>query len=155
VLMASMLSPAALAQTSTGHMELDDMSTVGGPRLAIARVAISKTDAVCPHQNGMLRIGTYWGVKDIVIALPGDGDWTIETAAADPDEFTFRRRLATASCRIDIDVSKQQQRNGVWISLSKQVTEPTNDDRTSKTNANAAMSSPESAFDRYNRARAT
>jgi hypothetical protein len=47
-LLITALSPAALAQRSSGHMELDDMSTAGGPRLAIARVMISKTDTVCP-----------------------------------------------------------------------------------------------------------
>jgi hypothetical protein len=152
VLMATILSPVALAQKSTGHMELDDMSA-GGPRMAIARVAISKTDATCPHQTGMIRIGTFWGVKDTVIALPGPGDWAIESDAPDPDDFSFRRRLATASCRIDIDVSKQQQRNGDWIPLSKQSPEPPNVD--SKVKDRGAMPSAENVFDRYERARRT
>src|SRR6266705_5450111 len=92
------LSPAALAQKSSGHMELDDMSA-GGPRLAIARVVISKTDAVCPRQAGMIRIDAHGGVKDVVVvlALPGGRGWTIESTA-DADDFSFRRRLATDSC---------------------------------------------------------
>jgi hypothetical protein len=154
-LIATMLCPVALAQKSTGHMQLDDMSTTGGPRLAIARVAISRTDADCPDQKGMIRIGTYWGVKDTVVVLPSPGDWTIETAAPDPDDFSFRRRLATASCRIDIDVSKQQQRNGEWIPLSKQSPERMNADRTPKVDRPATVKSAESPFDRYNRARAS
>jgi hypothetical protein len=149
------LSPAALAQRSTGHMELDDMSTAGGPRLAIARVAISKTEAVCPHQTGMIRIDARGGVRDTVVALPGPGDWTIESAAPDPDDFSFRRRLATNSCRVDIDVSKQQQRNGGWVPLSKQPSESPNDDRTPKTNDRSVVPSAESVFDRYGRARAS
>src|SRR3954463_2320689 len=80
--------PAALAQKSSGHMELDDMSTAGGPRLAIARVMISKTDAVCPQQAGMIRIDAQGGVRDtvIVLALPGSPGWKIETTAPDADD---------------------------------------------------------------------
>ena len=157
VLLAIALSPAALAQKSSGHMELDDMSTAGGPRLAIARVVISKTDTVCPQQAGMIRIDAQGGVRDVVIALalPGSRDWTIETTAADTDDFSFRRRLATDSCRIDIDVSKQQQRNGEWVPLSKQPSERPNDDLAPKINDSAAGSSAENVFDRYNRARAS
>jgi hypothetical protein len=157
VLLAIALSPAALAQKSSGHMELDDMSTAGGPRLAIARVVISKTDTVCPQQAGMIRIDAQGGVRDVVIALalPGSRDWTIETTAADADDFSFRRRLATDACRIDIDVSKQQQRNGEWVPLSKQPSERPNDDLAPKINGSAAGSSAENAFDRYDRARAS
>jgi hypothetical protein len=157
VLLAIALSPAALAQKSSGHMELDDMSTAGGPRLAIARVVISKTDTVCPQQAGVIRIDAQGGVRDVVIvlALPGSRDWTIETTAADADDFSFRRRLATDSCRIDIDVSKQQQRNGEWVPLSKQPSERPNDDLAPKINDSAAGSSAENVFDRYNRARAS
>jgi hypothetical protein len=157
VLLAIALSPAALAQKSSGHMELDDMSTAGGPRLAIARVVISKTDTVCPQQAGMIRIDAQGGVRDVVIALalPGSRDWTIETTAADADDFSFRRRLATDSCRIDIDVSKQQQRNREWVPLSKQPSERPNDDLAPKINDSAAGSSAENVFDRYNRARAS
>jgi hypothetical protein len=156
-LLITALSPAALAQKSSGHMELDDMSTAGGPRLAIARVVISKTDTVCPQQAGMIRIDAQGGVRDVVIALalPGSRDWTIETTAADADDFSFRRRLATDSCRIDIDVSKQQQRNGEWVPLSKQPSERPNDDLAPKINDSAAGSSAENVFDRYNRARAS
>jgi hypothetical protein len=157
VLLAIALSPAALAQKSSGHMELDDMSTAGGPRLAIARVMISKTEAVCPQQAGMIRIDAQGGVRDVVIvlALPGSPDWTIETTAADADDFSFRRRLATDSCRIDIDVSQQRQRNGEWVPLSKQSSERPNDALAPKINDSAAGSSAENVFDRYNRARAS
>jgi hypothetical protein len=157
VLLAIALSPAALAQKSSGHMELDDMSTAGGPRLAIARVVISKTDTVCPQQAGMIRIDAQGGVRDVVIALalPGSRDWTIETTAADADDFSFRRRIATDSCRIDIDVSKQQRRNGEWVPLSKQPSERPSDDLAPKINDSAAGSLAENVFDRYNRARAS
>jgi hypothetical protein len=100
------LSPAALAQTSSGHMDLDDMNTAVGQRLAIARVMISKTETVCPQQSGMIRIDAQGGVRDVVVALalPGSPDWMLETSA-DADDFSFRRRLATGTCRIDIEAT--------------------------------------------------
>jgi hypothetical protein len=153
-LLIMVLSPSALAQKSTGHMELDDMSTSGGPRLAIASVVISKTEAVCPKQTGMIRIDARGRVRDTVLALVGPGNWTLESAP-DPDDFSFRRRLATASCRIDIDVSKQQQRNGEWVALSKQPPDPPNDDRAPRINDGVGSPSTENIFDRYWRARAS
>ena len=105
----------------------------------------------------MIRIDAQGGVRDVVIALalPGSRDWAIETTAADADDFSFRRRLATDSCRIDIDVSKQQQRKCEWVPLSKQPSERPNDDLAPKINDSAAGSSAENVFDRYNRARAS
>lgn len=150
------LSPLAVAQTSSGHMELDDMSA-GGPRLAIARVEISKTNAACPRQTGTVRIDAHGAVRDTVVALPG-GHWLIETNAADADDLSFRRRVTTDSCRIDIDVSEQQKRNGEWVPLSKQPPERPEavpGDHTRKINDRAAAPPAESAFDRYNQARAT
>jgi len=127
------------------------------PGLLSLVLVISKTDTVCPQQAGMIRIDAQGGVRDVVIALalPGSRDWTIETTAADADDFSFKRRLATDSCRIDIDVSKQQQRNGEWVPLSKQPSERPNDDLAPKINDSAAGSSAENVFDRYNRARAS
>ena len=116
-----------------------------------------RADTICPQQAGMIRIDAQGGVRDVVIALalPGSRDWTIETTAADADDFSFRRRLATDSCRIDIDVSKQQQRNREWVPLSKQPSERPNDDLAPKINDSAAGSAAENVFDRYNRARAS
>jgi len=158
-LLMIVLSPAALAQKSSGHMDLEDVSGVGGPRLAIARVTISKTDAVCPQQTGTIRIDAHGGVKDVVVvlALPGGRGWTIESTA-DADDFSFRRRVATDSCRIDIDVGEQQKRNGEWVPLSKHSPEQPNaipDDRAHKIDDRPAVPSAESAIDRYNRARAS
>ena len=36
---------------------------------------------------------------------------------ASSNDFTFRRRIEAESCRIDIDIGEQQQRNGEWVSL--------------------------------------
>jgi hypothetical protein len=93
-------------------------------------------------------------VKDTVVVLPYP-DATLDTGGPDPDDLSFRRRLATASCRIDIDVSKQQQRNGEWIPLSKQSADPPKADHVPKINKPPASPSAESVFDRYNRARAS
>jgi hypothetical protein len=110
------LSPAALAQKSSGHMDLEDMSGVPGSQLAVFRVAISKTDAICPQQIGTFRIRANDSVTDIVTVLPGGRDWRMDETTG-PDDFTERRRVSTDSCRIDIDISEQQQRNGEWVPL--------------------------------------
>lgn len=68
-LMAMALSPAALAQKSSGHMDLDDLSSVYGAQLAAFRVMISKTDAICPEQTGLFRIAPNGLVTDIEAIL--------------------------------------------------------------------------------------
>jgi hypothetical protein len=110
------LSPAVLAQKSSGYMDIEDMSSVYGTQLAVFRVVISKTDAICPQQTGIFRIRPNGGVTEILAALRGKGDWRMDETAA-PDDFTYRRRVATDTCRLDIDMSEQQQRNGEWMPL--------------------------------------
>ena len=56
------LSPAALAQKSSGYMDIEDMSSAYGTQLAVFRVVISKTDAICPQQTGIFRIRPNGGV---------------------------------------------------------------------------------------------
>src|SRR6187402_59624 len=88
-LMMVVLSPAALAQKSSGHMDLEDMSAVRVPRRAVFRVAISKTDAICPQQIGTFQIRPYGSVTDIVAFLPGGRDWKMEQVVI--DDFTYKR----------------------------------------------------------------
>ena len=68
-LLITALSPAALAQKSSGHMDLDDLSSVYGAQLAAFRVMISKTDAICPQQTGLFRIAPNGLVTDIEAIL--------------------------------------------------------------------------------------
>ena len=68
-LLITALSPAALAQKSSGHMDLDDLSSVYGAQLAAFRVMISKTDAICPEQTGLFRIAPNGLVTDIEAIL--------------------------------------------------------------------------------------
>src|SRR5690348_9009252 len=63
------LSAAALAQKSSGHMDLDDISSDCGVQLAAFRVMISKTDAICPQQTGLFRIARNGRVTDIMAIL--------------------------------------------------------------------------------------
>jgi hypothetical protein len=111
------LSPAALAQKSGGHMDLNDLTSVFGTRLAVFRVMFSTTDAICPQQTGLFRIRPIGNVTDIVAIMKGNGPGYHMDPTAGPDDFTFRRRLEAESCRIDIDISEQQQRNGEWVPL--------------------------------------
>jgi hypothetical protein len=110
------LSPAALAQKSSGYMDLEDFSSVYGTQLAVFRVAISKTDAICPQQTGIFRIRPNGGVTEILPVLRGVPDWRMDQTDP-PDDFTYRRRVATGSCRIDIDMSELQKQNGEWMPL--------------------------------------
>jgi hypothetical protein len=111
------LSPAALAQKSSGHMDLNDLTSVFGTRLAIFRVMFSTTDAICPQQTGLFRIRPIGNVTDIVAIMKGTGPGYHMDPTPGPDDFTFRRRIEADSCRIDIDIGEQQQRNGEWVPL--------------------------------------
>ncbi len=150
------LSPAGLAQKSSGHMDLEDMSGVRAPRLAVFRVAISKTDAICPRQIGTFQIRPYGSVTDIVAFLPGGRDWKMEQLVI--DDFTHRRQVETDSCRIDIDISEQQQRDGEWVPLLLPAADRPNaasDDRADKIDDSPPLLPAErEAYDRDSRARA-
>src|ERR1700685_704313 len=67
------LSPAALAQKSSGHMDLDDLSSVYGAQLAGFRVMISKTDVICPSANRIVSNCAEWpcdGHRGLSLARP-------------------------------------------------------------------------------------
>ena len=162
-LLITALSPAALAQKSSGHMDLDDLSSVYGAQLAAFRVMISKTDAICPEQTGLFRIAPNGLVTDIEVLL-----WLVpELPRSDgkivkgmdlspvpaPDDFTYRRRLAMESCRIDVDISEQQKQDGEWIPLLS--LERPNAPSSRKNDDPPAMSPAEiEASDRHMRVRA-
>ncbi len=111
------LSSAAQAQKSSGHMDLNDLSSVLGTRLAIFRVMFSTTDAICPQQTGLFQIHPDGAVTDIVAVMRNTGPGYHMDPTPASDDFTFRRRLEAESCRIDIDISEQQQKNGEWVPL--------------------------------------
>ena len=67
-LLITALSPAALAQKSSGHMDLNDLSSVYGAQLAAFRVMLSKTDDL-PQQTGLFRIAPNGLVTDIEVLL--------------------------------------------------------------------------------------
>src|SRR3954462_13225189 len=114
VLAATVLAPVALAQKSSGYMDLDDLSSDYGTQLAVFRIVISKTDAICPQQTGLFRIAPNGRVTDIEAILW----WPVESSSSKgkvmdlspvpaPDDFTYRRRLAMEACRIDLDITEQ------------------------------------------------
>jgi len=117
------LAPAAVAQQSSGYMDLEDLSGVG-PRLVVVRVMFSRTGATCPRQTGMIRISSNGGLTDTLVLLKDDSRGYRMNPTAAPDSFTRRRRIETDSCRIDIDIGEQQQKNGEWkplVSLRQRV----------------------------------
>ena len=135
-------------------MDLEDMSGVPGSQLVVVRVAISKADAICPWQTGIFRIRENNSVTDIAAAFRGGGDWRMDEATA-PDDFTYRRRVATDTCRVDIDVSEQQKRNGEWTPLfSSRRPNAISGGRADKTDDRPAMSLAEhEAYGRNDRAK--
>jgi hypothetical protein len=149
------LSPAALAQKPSGYMDLEDMSSVYGTQLSVFRVMLSETDAICPQQIGIFRIMPNGGVTEISPVLRGKGDWRMDETAA-PDDFTYRRRVATDTCRLDIDMSEQQRRNGEWVPLlSASRPQAIPDDLGRKPDVSRSMSPAEiEASDRHMRVRA-
>jgi hypothetical protein len=147
-------------------MDLDDLSSDYGTQLAVFRIVISKTDAICPQQTGLFRIAPNGRVTDIEAILW----WPVESSSSKgkvmdlspvpaPDDFTYRRRLAMEACRIDLDITEQQKRDGEWIPLLS-LLRPNAPERPSATPSRAidgppAMSSARiEAFDRHLRARA-
>jgi hypothetical protein len=115
VLLVMASPPAALAQKSSGYIDLEEMSGVGS-RLVVVRVMISKTEATCPQQTGTFRIRPDGSVHEILVVRNGEQSWRMG-ATPDPDDMTHRRRAAMESCRIDIDISEQQKRNDAWVPL--------------------------------------
>lgn len=116
-LLTMALSPAALAQNSSGYMDLNEKSRLPGTQLVVFRVMFSEMGEICPRQTGIFRIASDGSVTDIVAVLRGASrDWRQDPTAA-PNDFTYRRRVALDSCRIDIDIGEQQQRNGEWLPL--------------------------------------
>jgi hypothetical protein len=151
-LLTMALSPA-VAQKSSGHMDLEDMSSAD-TQLAVFRVMLSGTDAICPQQTGIFRIASHGRVMDILAVLRGSSpDYQMGETAA-PDDFTYRRRVATDSCRIDIDVSEQQLGNGEWMPLLSSRPQVANSDDLSRTTDIPPVMSPaeREGYDRNSRA---
>jgi hypothetical protein len=163
-LAATVLAPVALAQKSSGYMDLDDLSSDYGAQLAVFRIVISKTDAACPQQTGLFRIAPNGRVTDIEAILW----WPLESSSSKgmdlspvpaPDDFTYRRRLAMEACRIDLDITEQQKRDGEWIPLLS-LLRPNAPERPRTTPSHAIDEPPAKssarleAFDRHLRARA-
>ena len=121
------LSPAALAQKSSGYMDLNDFGSAYGAQLAVFRVMFSGTDASCPRLTGLFRIEPNGRVTHIDVGLGLDtelprGDSKIVkgldlSPVPAPDDSTYRQRIAMESCRIDIDITEQQKRDGAWMPL--------------------------------------
>jgi hypothetical protein len=124
---------------------------------------ISKTDAICPEQTGLFRIAPNGLVTDIeailwlVPELPRSDGKIVKgvdlSPVPAPDDFTYRRRLAMESCRIDVDISEQQKQDGEWIPLLS--LERPNAPSSRKNDDPPAMSPAEiEASDRHMRVRA-
>ena len=121
------VSPAALAQTSSGHMDLNDFGSAYGAQLAVFRVMFSMTDASCPQLTGLFRIERNGRVTRTDVGLWHDAELPrrdskivkgIELSVVPaPDDFTYRQRVAMEFCRIDIDITEQQKRDGAWMPL--------------------------------------
>ena len=160
-LLITALSPAALAQKSSGYMDLDDLSSVYGTQLAVFRIMISKTDAICPQQIGLFRIAPNGLVTDIeallrlVPELPrSEGKIGMDLSPVPaPDDFTYRRRLAMESCRIDLDISEQRKQDGEWIPLLS-LQRPNAPSSRKSDDPPALSSAQHEAYDRHMRARA-
>lgn len=168
-LTAMVLAPVALAQKSSGYMDLGDLSSDYGAQLAVFRIMISKTDAICPEQTGLFRIAPNGGVTNIEAILVqsselrGSDGKVVKGADLSPvpapDDFTYRRRLAMESCRIDLDVTEQQKRDGEWVPLLSRE-RPNAPERRSAAPSRATDEPPATssarleAFDRHMRARA-
>ena len=98
-------------------MDLDEMDTQYGVRLAVFRVMFSATDVICPQQTGLFRIRPDGALEDISTVMRTPGVTYNQGPTAASDNFTYRRRLEGESCRIDVDIGEQQKSNGEWVRL--------------------------------------
>jgi hypothetical protein len=113
----SAFATAAAAQEPSGRVDLDVLAGNPLPQLVVGRVIFSPTDAACPQQLGTLRLRSDGQNRELTGLgfLANSHNWTWNTTPLDDE--TYRHRVATSTCRVDLDIRQQVRRDGVWTAL--------------------------------------
>jgi hypothetical protein len=110
------VATASSAQEPSGRVDLDLMASIPGSQLVVGRVAFTETAAACPHEFGTLRFRSDGGIAHLMafgFLLTADGRW----GTTELDDETYRHRVATDTCRVDVDIGEQVRRDNVWTSV--------------------------------------
>jgi hypothetical protein len=106
-------SGLALSQEPSGRL---DLHTDGPTHLAVGMVGFTATDATCPQDFGVLRVHPNGWIE--LLAGSGVGIARQSNSHSEAlDDRTQRLRIASESCRLDIDIREQGLRGGVWTQL--------------------------------------
>jgi len=104
----------ASAQQPSGRVDLDLMAAIPGSQLVAGRVAFTATEASCPHEFGTLRFRSDGGIahlKAFGLLSTAEGRWGTTLL----DDKTYRHRVATDTCRVDVDFGEEVRRDNVWM----------------------------------------
>jgi hypothetical protein len=119
VLLPGHVYHAALAQETSGHIDLDAVSERQFPYFVAATILFVDTDSQCPERRETLRISE--GILRLVDFFRADAarhpgpSWQETSKPA--DDHTWRLDLTASNCRMDIDIRQQVRRENGWISL--------------------------------------
>jgi hypothetical protein len=107
-------SGRAPAQEPSGHADLDLLAAMPSSRLVVVRVVFTPTAAICPQRLGTLRFRADGSINELTAFgfLSSPHDWQAATTALDDE--TYRSRVATDSCRVDLDIGEQVRLDNVW-----------------------------------------
>jgi hypothetical protein len=89
------------------------MAAIPGSQLVAGRVAFTATDAACPHEFGTLRFRSDGGIahlKAFGLLSSAEGRWGTTLL----DDKTYRHRVATDTCRVDVDFGEEVRRDNIW-----------------------------------------
>jgi hypothetical protein len=104
------------AQEPSGRVDLDLMASIPGSQLVVSGVAFTKTAATCPREFGTLRFRRDGGIDYLkALGVLSTAEGRSGTTALDDE--TYRHRIATETCRIDMDIALQVRQDNDWISV--------------------------------------
>ena len=107
---------SSTAQQMSGRADLEQM-VVLPPELVAARVAFTRSSAVCPDDHEVWQISSRW-LRQHRVDVMRRTSLPIQSFKA-IDDTTYLYRVATLECRFDLAIRQQiRQPDGLWQSLS-------------------------------------
>jgi hypothetical protein len=112
-LLPALMSNAG-AQQPSGRIDLDAVAAASA--MVTARVVFTKSEAACPEDEAILRISG--GLLRQHQRIPRKARFQRVETYRPVDDETYRHRIATKDCRLDIVVRQQVYReDDAWVSL--------------------------------------
>lgn len=101
------------AQEPSGRLDLDSMSAL--PQLAAVGILFGKSSATCPEDHAILRMSG--GQLRQHQPFPRKARFDKVEPYKPIDDETYRIRISTNDCRVDMDVRQQVRAENTWVSL--------------------------------------